>query len=547
MTINLKNKIRTAAGVFTALAAMLMLTAACEKVTPDNPDPKPEPAPDPKPTVATYKFEVSNVNTWSAAVSITTQDKGSYYYCGTISKADYTSLGSDEALIESDIEALKGVAELYESVDYAEYAKTQSHKGNAAVIAKELSADTEYYVYAFTFSEDFLSGSNLCKSEFKTKKAEKVDCSFTIEVSDVTKKGAKIKVTPSNRSCTYFCDYVTAAEYAQYGGDTGIAATNVELIRRAVEIYHMAGYDKSFSDFLYTDIVSDTPEALISGTDYVVFAFGLDPSGIVTTDVAVKTFKTDAPDQSSLTFTTEVFDLKFNGAKIGFTPSNDDETFFTDCMDYETFSKFSTDQDVIAWVLSQAGSNITSYLAQGYHVVDASEMLVSETKYVAYAFGYDNGATTGLTKVEFTTPSMPTGSGVSVKVDYQFVDASIFGSDFAGKIALSATLTPSPAAAHWYAGMYTSLDGYSDSVVAEALQATGQKDRTQIDFIVDPGQKYILAAVAVDASGTVGALNKVTVTAPTAIPSVNAASAYTETAAANRFVKTLATVKNSID
>ena len=43
MTINLKNKIRTAAGVFTALAAMLMLTAACEKVTPDNPDPKPEP------------------------------------------------------------------------------------------------------------------------------------------------------------------------------------------------------------------------------------------------------------------------------------------------------------------------------------------------------------------------------------------------------------------------------------------------------------------------------------------------------------------------
>lgn len=545
MANNIKNLIQSVAGVLVALATVLMLAISCGKENPDNPDPtpKPDPDPDPKPAVAAYKFEVSNINTWSAAVSISAQNNGAYYYCGAISKEDYASLGSDEALIESDITALKEVAELYEDVDYAGYAKTQSRSGNAAVIAKGLLADTEYYVYAFTFSEDFLSGSDLCKSEFRTKKAEKVECTFTIDVTNVTKKGAQIKVTPSDESCTYFCDYVTAAEYANYGGDEGIAAANVDLIRRAIEIYQMAGYDKSFTDFLYTGTVADTPDALISGTDYVVFAFGLDPSGTPTTDVTVKTFKTDAPDPSSLTFTTEVFDLKFNGAKIGFTPSNDDETFFTDCMDYETFSKFSSEQDVIAWVLSQAGSNITSYLAQGYHVVDASDLLISETKYVAYAFGYDNGATTGLTTVEFTTPSMPTGSGVSVKIDYEFVNGSVFGASYEGQIALVATLTPSPAAAHWYAAMFSSLDGFSDSVVTEALQANGQKDRNQVGFIVKPGQKYILAAVAVDASGTAGALNKVTVTAPASVPSANAASFSGKVALSKGFGKPTASVK----
>ena len=232
-------------------------------------------------------------------------------------------------------------------------------------------------------------------------KAEPVNCSFGIEVSDVTSMTAGIKVTPSDNSCSYFYNYLTAEEYygEEYGGDEGIIAKNIELIRGAVEIYQMMGYDASFGTFLTVGEDSSTAKQLRAGTEYIVFAFGLDPSGTGTTAVYKQMFTTTEPEPSSMTFEGEVYDLKFNGAKIQFTPSTDDETYFTDCMDWETFSKFKDDKEITSWVLSEAGESIDSYLAQGTHVVDASEILVSKTKYVAYAFGYNGGATTGVTTV----------------------------------------------------------------------------------------------------------------------------------------------------
>ena len=55
-------------------------------------------------------------------------------------------------------------------------------------------------------------------------------------------------------------------------------------------------------------------------------------------------------------------------------------------------SKFKSDKELTDWVISEAGNSISTFLVQGYHEVDATEILVSKTKYVAYAFGYKGGA-----------------------------------------------------------------------------------------------------------------------------------------------------------
>ena len=286
---------------------------------------------------------------------------------GIVTKAEYERLGTDAALIEDRVAYFHEMAELYES-DYTDYVKenfvyTEDLEGGI----EDLSGDAEYYVYAFTLSPDYLGGKGLVKTLFKTLKAEPVDCSFQIEVSDVSSRTATAKVTPSNSSCTYFWDCVSAKEYASYGGDEGIIAKNVELIRGAVEIYKMAGYDINFSYFLSSGEKSDSFKSLISGTEYVVFAFGLDPSGTGTTQVYRTSFTTGAVEPSSMTFTGRAYEIKFNGAKILFTPSTDDETYFTDCMDWETFSKFKSDKEITDWVISEAGSSIDSYLVAGEH------------------------------------------------------------------------------------------------------------------------------------------------------------------------------------
>lgn len=499
-----------AARAFSALAVAAFLASGCGKESTD-PAPTPDPTPEPEPEVPCYTIDVTEITTWSAKLAVSPQKSGLKYYSGIVSKHIADSLGSDSELIKYEIGIIKEAAKLYET-DYQEFVKGYIREGSSTVSLNGFLSDTDYFAYAFTFSDDRLSGQDLEKTAFRTSKVTPADCSFTIDVSNVTKNTADIKVTPSNNGCEFFWDYVSASDYEKYGGDDGIIATNVDLIRRAVEIYQMAGYSKSFKDFLSAGPVAGTAKGLQGGREYVIVAFGLDPSGTGTTGVFKKTFTTIKPEQSSLTFKTEVFDLKFNGAKIAFTPSNDNETYFTDCMDYETFSQFKSGEEVIDWVLDQAGSSITSYLAQGYHEVDASDLLASKTKYVAYAFGYDGGPTTGLTTVEFTTPEMPTGSEVSVKVEYKIVDAGTLNPTYSGQTALVLTLTPSPAAEHWYAGVFQDdLSGYNDATIIEALQAKGYKDKKELALIVKEGQNYTIAAVAVDPGGTAGALTKLEV------------------------------------
>jgi len=495
---------------FSALAVAVFLVTGCCKESAD-PTPAPDPTPKPEPEVPCYTIDVTDITTWSARLAVSPQKTGLKYYSGIVSKHIADSLGSDTELIKYQIKNIKESAELYET-DYQEFVQRYIKEGKSSVSLNGFLSDTDYIAYAFSFSEDRLSGQDLVRSAFRTSKVTPVDCSFTIDVTNVTKNTADIKVSPSNSNCEFFWDYVTASDYEKYGGDNGIVATNVDLIRRAVEIYQMAGYSKSFKDFLSTGAVEGTAKGLQGGRDYVIVAFGLDPSGTGTTGIFKKAFSTVKPEQSSLTFKTEIYDLKFNGAKIAFTPSNDNETYFTDCMDYETFSQFKSEDEVIDWVLDQAGSSITSYLSQGYHEVDASELLASETRYVAYAFGYDGGPTTGLTTVEFSTPKMPTGSEVSVKVEYKIVDAGTLNPDYAGQTALSLGITPSPAAVHWYVGVFQdNLNGFDDATIIEALQAKGYKDRNELALIVKDGQSYTIAAVATDPSGIAGTLTKIEV------------------------------------
>ena len=179
-------------------------------------------------------------------------------------------------------------------------------------------------------------------------------------------------------------------------------------------------------------------------------------------------------------------------------------------MDYETFSGFKSDKELTDWAISEAGNSMSSLLSKGYHVVDASGLLVSKTKYVAYAFGFNGGAaTTSVTKVEFTTPEMPTGSSASVSISYEAVDAGIYNPSYEGKKAVKLTLEPSVSAQHWFVGTYSSLDGYSDYDTIEGLQMKGYKDKKELAFIKEDGKQYTVAAVAVDPSGKAGPLVKI--------------------------------------
>lgn len=470
------------------------------------------------PAVKPFEIAVTGETTWTAEVAWTPKNIEQTYVGMVVSKEEFDAVGSDAAYIADDLAYFQKLAEYFET-DLAAVIESYLVTGADAQQVTGLKADTEYYAYAYGLEPDGTVTTQLVKTLFRTAAVQPVSCTFEIAPTQVGSTSARVFVTPSDRACTYFRDCVTREEYDAFGGDDKVIPANIDLIERAVEIFQMAGQDKTFLDFLNTDVTYSDLSGLQADTEYVVFAFGVDPSGTATTPLAKDSFRTGPVAPSSLTFESEVLSLNFNGARIAFTPSNAEETFFTDCVDYETYASYPNDAAFMESIVAEAGASMSSFLTRGYHVVDAAKMLLSRTRYVAYAFGYAGGITTGMAKEEFTTPAMPSGGVATVDItpvvedgnDYYARDEIVYAG-FRDKAYVQGVLSPSVGAAHWYGAAFKSEPANLDDLeLAEALRTAGYEDKPRLGVLAAWGAKVPMAAVAVDSEGRSGVVKRISI------------------------------------
>lgn len=495
-----------------------LLAGACSK---DSGGEIPPPQP--------FVIEVSDQTTWTADVTWTPRDSEATYIAMVVEKEAFDEYGSDEGYIASDLEYFRLLAE-YTETDFAGVLANYMVSGPGTERVKGLEQNTDYYAYAYGIEADGTVTTPLVKTLFRTATVEPVTCTFEFAATQVTSTSARLYATPDNKECTYFWDCVSREDWDAFGGDEGAVAANIDLIRRAVEIYQMAGYDKTFADFLTSGMSYSDLDELKADTEYVVFAFGLDPSGTATTALEKQTFRTEPVAPSSLSFTTEILSLTFNGARIAFTPSNGSETYFTDCIDHATYAGFADDAAFMEHIVAEAGSSISSFLTKGYHVVDATRMLRSDTRYVCYAFGYAGGITTPIKKVEFTTPALPAGGSAAVDAEATIEDGNdyyardeIAYADYKDKAVVRIRLNASAEAAHWYVAVFKEdVSGYTDLQLAEMLCTVGYEDRKEIGVLAAWGAELPVAAVATDSEGRTGEVRRLTVHAEeTAVASAN--------------------------
>lgn len=571
------------------------------------------------------------------------QGVGSYFSLVT-EKAYFDRFPDDEAYIADDLEYIRKRAELYEVTFeqmLANYLATETRRSRI----EGLKPDTEYYAYAYGMTPLGEPTTGIVKSLFRTEAVGRIDCSFTFSVTGRTAFGADVEVSPSDKSCTYFWDCVERKTFDAFGTPDQVIQTNIEYIRQAVEIWQMAGYDYSFSDFLTVGDDSNALGELNPDTEYVLFAFGLDESGVATTDLRTDAFRTEpfvptddctftvgfervaatrmnvtvAPSnpatryyvglcdasnldryttdelagqfiaqenrngldwggnryiftgvrsldtaadldleelaadteyaavvfgigadgirttlaacarcrtervpQSEMTVEITVTNITSLGAVVTFRPSVDDETYFTDCIDYETYAAYDGDDEAfVRSVVAQLGSGIDAYLTVGYHRLDAEGYLQPGTAYVAYAFGYSGGVTTPLMKSErFVTEPLSTGSPAEVVITAEVRDGDDFYAadpvkyaSYRGKAVIYAHLEPNAHAVHWYAGAFKDLSGYSDEAMIPVLKAQGRQDARELGNLAEWGGSLTYAAVTTDAQGAYGRLERKTVRA----------------------------------
>jgi hypothetical protein len=477
-------------------------------------------------TDATVKVEfelavdAADISQSSATLLVTPTDKSATFFYDIVTKAAYDKWGGDENTVAQNIEYIEQAIYIFamQGYDYT-YEDFISH-GDIAETKTGLASDTEYVLFAFGLDNQGNPTAPLAKKEFKTEPfAATDDCRFELSVSDVTPTSMKIGVTPTSDATRYYIGICRSSVLGQYSLD--------ELADRLIADENSGGIDWATSPYLFSgkrslDVVNDLQyKPLVGSSEYVAVVFGVDAKGARTTEIAYIVQRTADPQQSDMTFEITAHSITFNGAKVLFEPSDADAAYFTDVIDYETYATFGSDDELIRYIVDTAGDSMSAYLTKGRHTVDCTNMLLADTKYVAYCFGFDNGATTRVFKQEFTTEKLESGSDAAVAMQYVIEDGKDYGYD--NQAVITFLMSPNASAEKWYfAATQSSLDDMSDSNLTQWLMMSSNVNKRQISYYMNWGTKLQAATVAFDKEGTAGVPSryKIDVTKDTAAASV---------------------------
>lgn len=263
---------------------------------------------------------------------------------------------------------------------------------------------------------------------------------FDIEVSDIKGMSARVTITPPENDMRYFFWLYTMDSYERYQhcNDYELLIYDYSFWLYISQLYNYSLEEVITMDTIKGKVSLSTDNILYIAewdTEYLVWAYGINTDGTVTTPITRKVFKTLAPEPSTMTFEvpnieTEWYEqttaeglLRGWVAKATIRPSAKSEKYFVTITNKDWYDWYFTsdndgrsDDDYIAHQIlintSKTSAEVISMCKSGDFVYDCfverEILLKPDREYAVFIFGMDeNGATTELNVFPFTTPAMP--------------------------------------------------------------------------------------------------------------------------------------------
>lgn len=263
---------------------------------------------------------------------------------------------------------------------------------------------------------------------------------FDIEVSDIKGMSARVTITPPESDMRYFFWLYTMDSYERYQhcNDYELLIYDYSFWLYISQLYGYSLEEVITMDTVVGGVSLSTDNILYIAewdTEYLVWAYGVNTDGTVTTPITRKVFKTLTPEPSTMTFEvpnieTEWYEqttaeglLRGWVAKATIRPSAKSERYFVTITNKDWYDWYFTsdndgrsDDDYIAHQIlintSKTSAEVLSMCKSGDFVYDCfverEILLKPDREYAVFIFGMDeNGATTELNVFPFTTPAMP--------------------------------------------------------------------------------------------------------------------------------------------
>lgn len=143
-------------------------------------------------------------------------------------------------------------------------------------------------------------------------------------------------------------------------------------------------------------------------TSYVIYYYGIDDNGNITTEIGTKKFTTPKPSESANSFTISDIEVNFGSVLFTVTPKNNDKYFASAQpaqMVNDRLANGMTMREIAQNVINVQANynpNFEDMIYTGEQRIECGCSLV-DTDYVIIVCGYDGGVSTDVTTADFHT------------------------------------------------------------------------------------------------------------------------------------------------
>lgn len=408
---------------FTPLVVCMMLVAALAAgCTNEQPDPTPQEPDQLKPLVE-GSFEVTfvEINEDSATVTITPSSEVDYYYVCLVSDTEKYLGGEDEMIVLDQLASPNAEQLIF--------------RGEQTLTFGGLIAHSHYRLLYFQYDTETKNiFGKLYRSERITTPNGTEE--FAIEVTDITGLSANIKITPDDPEMKYFWWIEEMDQYDQdFDNSDNLLIQNDFAFWQYYADLEGLNWKEVMGWDLTSGVTTDSSDSLYNllmwDNEYMVYAYGLDAEGNLTTQMTKKEFKTaPKPQTKDVTFDVMIDSIEWDSeykkfavsAKI--TPSDPEAKYYVTITNMSWYDWYFTpnndgrsDEEYIQYQIllnasKQSWEVIEDFRMQGETVYKPHESrnqyFSPNREYGVFVFGLDeNGPTTGILIHEFTTPSRP--------------------------------------------------------------------------------------------------------------------------------------------
>lgn len=239
----------------------------------------------------------------------------------------------------------------------------------------------------------------------------KPESAFTIEISELSATGARVTVAAKDSKSKFYFDILREEYFNNYNDRLGFQNFFDNTVQGLMTSNSMSKEDV-LSRILSSANDSYGFTGLEAGSVYYAVAMGVDEkSGLLTTDVDIVKFTTLEVEHSANTFDMSVSTSTYTGTSYSVKPSITNESYVLIAWNKKVVDQMS-DTEFIDHCL-KTRSDINDYVVTG-NQTGVLDSCVPGREYYLVAFGYKDGvATTGVTKIPFTTKISDNVAGCS--------------------------------------------------------------------------------------------------------------------------------------